>query len=278
MWHPLDVLKTRMQVQGARLDSSPSYSSVRHALVTMARTEGARGFFQGVWPSIIGSAAGWGLQMPLYNALKRQSAQAFDTVSHRPNMRRDLLCSFASGCLTTVVVHPFYMLKTRLQLQSVTSLAHPSPYRGFLHALVSVGREEGVRGYYRGFGPSLMLSSHGAILLMSYDQFKEVCPSTLVASLFAKVFASVSTYPVQVVRSVMQQRPIEGQLTGLKLIPTIKALWHHDGLFAFYRGLSVQMMRTVPQAMAFFSVYEVVLAQLTHIWTAASCVPAPALH
>jgi len=113
----------------------------------------------------------------------------------------------------------------------------------------------------------MLLSTHGAVLLVAYDQLKAVCPSTLAASLLAKVFASVSTYPVQVVRSVMQQRPSAGmEPAHSALLPTISSLWISGGPFAFYRGLSVQLIRTVPQAMAFFSFYEIILEQLTNSW------------
>mmetsp|Transcript_140401 Transcript_140401/g.448778 ORF Transcript_140401/g.448778 Transcript_140401/m.448778 type:complete len:126 (-) Transcript_140401:53-430(-) len=113
----------------------------------------------------------------------------------------------------------------------------------------------------------MLLSTHGAVLLVAYDQLKAVCPSTLVASLLAKVFASVSTYPVQVVRSVMQQRPSAGmEQAHAALLPTISSLWISGGPLAFYRGLSAQLIRTVPQAMAFFSFYEIILEQLTYPW------------
>jgi solute carrier family 25 folate transporter 32 len=32
-------------------------------------------------------------------------------------------------------------------------------YKGFLDALVRIGKEEGLRGYYKGLGPSLVLVS-----------------------------------------------------------------------------------------------------------------------
>lgn len=52
-------------------------------------------------------------------------------------------------------------------------------------------------GFYRGFLPSLLLCSHGAILLVAYDRCKRRFESVLVASFTAKVFASVATYPLQ---------------------------------------------------------------------------------
>ncbi len=34
---------------------------------------------------------------------------------------------------------------------------NPAPYRGMLDAFIRIGREEGLRGYFKGLGPSLVL-------------------------------------------------------------------------------------------------------------------------
>merc|ERR1711871_1859487 len=101
------------------------------------------------------------------------------------------------------------MVKTRMQLQPRTrggqsvnpNTAKPA-YRSSIDAVRSILREEGATGLYRGFGASILLSSHGAVLLASYDHFRKLQPSVLLASSCAKVFATIVTYPLQVVRSV----------------------------------------------------------------------------
>ncbi len=76
-------------------------------------------------------------------------------------------------CLLT---NPIWLVKTRLQLQRLPltgaapaaaaaaaggrpAAAATQLYNGFLDALVRIGREEGLRGYYKGLGPSLVLVS-----------------------------------------------------------------------------------------------------------------------
>jgi solute carrier family 25 folate transporter 32 len=68
-------------------------------------------------------------------------------------------------CLMT---NPVWLIKTRMQLQQRGASQHtaaaakgpaPTPYRGFLDALWQIGKQEGLRGYYRGLGPSLVLVS-----------------------------------------------------------------------------------------------------------------------
>jgi len=277
-WHPLDLLKTRLQVQDGRLEKGsglPAYRSLRHAIASVARKEGAIGFLRGVLPSVAGASLAWGLQMPLYAQLKHLAS--VDPGMQRPLFyfaHREVVCSLLAGALTTVAVHPVFLVKTRMQLQPRTrgggavrpDLAQPA-YRHSADAVRSIVREEGVAGLYAGFAPSLLLSSHGAVLLVSYDHFKALYPSVLAASFAAKVFATAATYPLQVVRAVMQQRPpADGSFPYATATATVGLLWQRGGAAAFYRGIGPQMLRTVPQAMAFFSIYESALKLLSRLW------------
>jgi len=270
-WHPLDLLKTRLQVQDARVKGGglPAYHSLRHAVCSIVASEGPSGFWRGVLPNIFGSSLAWGCQMPLYTRLK----QVFGEDERRERSLfffapRDLACSLTSGCITNVIVHPLFLIKTRMQLQPTTrdgdpvknSVVKPA-YRGTGDAIRSILREEGFVGLYRGFVPSLLLSTHGAVLLVSYDHFRALYPSVVVASLCAKIFATTATYPLQVVRSVMQQRPSDDRsFPYTSAQSTAKLLWSRGGVLAFYRGICPQLMRTVPQSVVFFSVYERVLS------------------
>eukprot|EP00927_Polykrikos_kofoidii_P073668 TRINITY_DN69689_c0_g1_i1.p1 TRINITY_DN69689_c0_g1~~TRINITY_DN69689_c0_g1_i1.p1 ORF type:complete len:368 (-),score=38.68 TRINITY_DN69689_c0_g1_i1:176-1219(-) len=307
-WHPIDLVKVRLQVQDARIGGTPEYRSLAHVVRSIFSNEGWPAFFRGAAPNVVGSSLAWGIQMPVYNALKEvaQSESSRSTTTTKRTYLfwapRDIMCSFIAGCLTNVIVHPVFLVKTRMQLQRVvgtqggssasvagvaasapaaSSTGSCQPYRGGFHTTLTILREEGAVGLYRGFLSSLLLSSHGSLLLVSYDHFKFHCPSVVPASLCAKVFATVVTYPFQVVRAVMQQRPeVHGvQSEALEITSfreTVHTLWKRGGVRAFYRGMVPQMMRTVPQAVTFFSLYEQVLKALAE--TSALGVPAVQAH
>jgi solute carrier family 25 folate transporter 32 len=262
-----------MQVQDARVGRMPVYSSLTHAVSTIFRSESWRGFFHGLLPNVVGGALAWGLQMSLYSQLKRWASDgASEREGSRPHASRDLACSMSAGCLTNLLVHPIFLVKVRMQLQvrpvaigAIPTHELETAYRHGLHAARCIVREEGVGGLYRGFAPSMLLVSHGAILLMSYDQLRDICPSVLAASFMAKIFSTMVTYPTQVLRAVMQQRPQPGGKGDpyTSMFGTTATLWRHGGVRAFYRGIFAQMLRTVPQSMAFFSIYEFTLGHFT---------------
>jgi hypothetical protein len=60
------------------------------------------------------------------------------------------------------LTNPIWLIKTRLALQQRGQLAAAGgAYRGITDAFVRIGRSEGLAGYYKGFGPSLVLVSWG---------------------------------------------------------------------------------------------------------------------
>lgn len=71
----------------------------------------------------------------------------------------------------------------------------------------------------------------------------------------SKVFASVCTYPYQVIKSRLQVQ------TGTKdaykgVLITMKSLYSLSGLRGFYKGLFINIIRVLPGTCVTFGVYE----------------------
>ena len=97
-----------------------------------------------------------------------------------------LTAATASGVLTTLLLHPVFTVKTRLQLQLHVAAASDSAqlprglvpvsrrdnYVGMINAVRRMVAEEGLLSLYRGLGPSLLLVSHGSIQFLVYEHAK----------------------------------------------------------------------------------------------------------
>jgi len=81
-----------------------------------------------------------------------------------------MLAAAESGALTLLLTNPIWVVKTRLCLQC--DAASSAEYKGMIHALGQIYKEEGVRGLYRGFVPGMLGVSHGAIQFMTYEEMK----------------------------------------------------------------------------------------------------------
>ncbi|KAL8477837.1 hypothetical protein ACS0TY_029941 [Phlomoides rotata] len=147
---PLDVIRTRLQVNDGRLSNLPSYKNTLHALITITRTEGLKGLYAGFYPAVLGSTVSWGLYFYFYSKAKQRYLRSREELS--PGLH--LAAAAEAGGLVTVCTNPIWLVKTRLQLQTPQQ-AHP--YSGFHDALRTILKEEGWMTLYKGLGPGLVL-------------------------------------------------------------------------------------------------------------------------
>ncbi|XP_030969910.1 nicotinamide adenine dinucleotide transporter 2, mitochondrial-like isoform X2 [Quercus lobata] len=251
---PLDVIKTRLQVHG--LPPVHKGSIIITSLKDILRTEGFKGMYRGLSPTIVALLPNWAVYFTVYEQLK------------------GLLHSHAAagaGAATSIATNPLWVVKTRLQTQGMRR--DVIPYKGMLSALTRIAHEEGIRGLYSGIVPSLAGISHVAIQFPAYEKIKSymarrgnttvdtLSPGNVaVASSVAKVVASVMTYPHEVVRSRLQEqgqaRNTEVQYAGV--IDCVKKVFRKEGLTGFYRGCATNLLRTTPSAVITFTSYEMI--------------------
>ncbi|KAL6224559.1 hypothetical protein ACLB2K_003414 [Fragaria x ananassa] len=76
--HPLDVVRTRFQVNDGRVSNLPTYKNTANAIFTIARSEGLRGLYAGFSPAVIGSTVSWGLYFFFYGRAKQRYSKNGD--------------------------------------------------------------------------------------------------------------------------------------------------------------------------------------------------------
>lgn len=92
--------------------------------------------------------------------------------SAQPNTLQTLVCGGLAGSTAALFTTPFDVVKTRLQTQIPGSM---SPYGNVFHALQEIGKNEGLKGLYRGLTPRLvMYMSQGALFFASYEFLKRL--------------------------------------------------------------------------------------------------------
>lgn len=226
---PLEVIKTRAQSSHSRVGPS-ILSTLRY----IARTEGMAGLWRGIGPSIGGVAPSRAIYFGCYSYFK----DAIPEVGLAPGVR-DFAAAAASGCTVATLTSPVWVLKTRIQLQSLRdpAVAQTNPrmrnYASYGDAVTRIFREEGMAGFYKGLTASYWNVIEGAIQLALYQRLKTVCRPWYGASpegsrsggaalleeeedlpkgqLFvlaagAKLLASSLTYPLEVVRTRLREQ------------------------------------------------------------------------
>ncbi|XP_019172171.1 PREDICTED: folate transporter 1, chloroplastic isoform X2 [Ipomoea nil] len=275
--HPLDVVRTRFQVNDGRTSILPAYRNTPHALYTITRLEGIRGLYAGFYPAVLGSTISWSLYFYFYSKAKQRYMK--DRKELTPGLH--LASAAEAGALVCFCTNPIWLVKTRLQLQS--PLHQSRPYSGFHDALITIMKEEGWRALYKGLVPGLFLVTHGAIQFTAYEELRKVVVNWrsdenertsgtvdnldsfdyAILGASSKLAAILLTYPFQVIRARLQQRP---STAG---IPRYVDSWHvvkesarFEGVRGFYRGITANLLKNVPAASVTFIVYENVLNML----------------
>lgn len=269
---PLDVIKTRLQVHGLPTASKTGVrdSVIITSLQHIIKTEGLKGLYRGLSPTIIALLPNWAVYFTVYEQLKGLLTP-HDNNSAQLTIGENMVAAAGAGAATAITTNPLWVVKTRLQTQGMrTSVV---PYTGVLSALRRIVHEEGLRGLYSGVLPSLAGISHVAIQFPAYEKIKSymakkgnttvdrLTPSDVaIASSISKVLASIMTYPHEVIRSRLQEqgqaRHTEVQYAGV--VDCIRKVFRKEGVSGFYRGCATNLLRTTPSAVITFTSYEMI--------------------
>ncbi|KAJ3018627.1 hypothetical protein HKX48_002771 [Thoreauomyces humboldtii] len=259
--HPMDLVKTRFQLNtsGKRLSTVQTFRSIW-------RDEGAiRGLYRGVTPNFAGATASWGLYFWWYSLIKDWMR---DTPGQQLGPTQHLLASAEAGALTAVCSNPFWVVKTRM---CATRAGEPGAYKSLPEGLIRMWREEGLRGYYKGMVPAFFGVSHGALQFMAYEEMKKWRMNSMTGkkdvnkmdtfeytsmAAISKVFATICTYPYQVLRSRMQSPANADSALYSGVISSAKHIYRNEALGGFYKGMGINIIRVLPGTCVTFGVYE----------------------
>ncbi|EFC49744.1 predicted protein [Naegleria gruberi] len=163
---PMWVVKTRMQTQVEK-----KYTGTFHALSEIFKTEGIRGLYRGLAPSLFGLIH-VGVQFPTYEYLKR----LLKDHDKRHNSTVDILiASSVSKIIASMIAYPHEVLRSRLQDhghgKNIQTGANYEPYKGMRDAIYRIWHEEGYRGFYRGMGANLVRVVPAAVLTLGSFEF-----------------------------------------------------------------------------------------------------------
>eukprot|EP01119_Soliformovum_irregulare_P009489 TRINITY_DN2284_c0_g2_i2.p1 TRINITY_DN2284_c0_g2~~TRINITY_DN2284_c0_g2_i2.p1 ORF type:complete len:255 (+),score=60.39 TRINITY_DN2284_c0_g2_i2:71-766(+) len=179
--HPLDLVKTRLQVQDGLLRANAekaAQSATQSQLIqyngtvgtfrTVLKNEGVRGLYQGLTPSVLGSSMAWGAYFVAYTHFKRILQNRLETVQLPAFW--NIIAATQAGIVVGLALNPIWVIKTRMQIQTVNDA---KAYRGIFDAARTILKEEGWKGFYKGIIPALLGVSHGAMQFMAYEEFKK---------------------------------------------------------------------------------------------------------
>lgn len=223
--------------------------------------------YRGLTPNLVGNASSWASFFFFKSRAERALAAAHERPGLQPSAGDYFVSSALAGAATSALTNPVWVLKTRM-LSSDRGAA--GAYPSMLAGARAIHATEGLRGFYRGLGVSLLGVSHGAVQFAVYEPAKRMylarrrdgadggrmtAEATVVLSSVAKLVAGAVTYPYQVLRTRLQNYRADERF-GRGFVGVVTRTWREEGLVGFYRGLVPGVVRVLPATWVTFLVYE----------------------
>ncbi|KAI0689966.1 mitochondrial carrier [Cytidiella melzeri] len=262
--NPQDVIKVRQQLHGT---SNHAFWAVG---AQMIRNEGVRSLLNGFTASMLRETVYSGLRLGGYELFKDKLYTAMDGKLSREGITLKVLAASAAASIGAALANPADLVKVRMQAH----YPNGSPYESTRHAFVSVFREGasshripligGLHKLYGGVAPTIV---RGVVLsasqICSYDQVKQTLKKRgimqeglglhFTASLFAGLFCSITSNPVDVVK-VRLMSDKTGQYKGV--VDCIRMIMVNEGPRAFYKGFGMCWGRLGAHTIVSFLVFE----------------------
>ncbi|XP_044237755.1 kidney mitochondrial carrier protein 1 isoform X5 [Ursus arctos] len=217
---PIDLTKTRLQIQGQTNDANFKeirYRGMLHALVRIGREEGLKALYSGIAPAMLRQASYGTIKIGTYQSLKR----LFVEHPEDETLLVNVVCGILSGVVSSTIANPTDVLKIRMQAQSSTIQG------GMIGNFINIYQQEGARGLWKGVS---LTAQRAAIVvgveLPVYDLTKkhlilsglmgDTVYTHFLSSFTCGLAGALASNPVDVVRTrMMNQRVLrDGRCSG----------------------------------------------------------------
>ncbi|WVF71817.1 hypothetical protein IAT40_006625 [Kwoniella sp. CBS 6097] len=293
--YPLINLSTRAAVQ-----TKKEHPTITQAIQKTLAEEGLSGLYSGLSSSLAGIAVTNGVYYAFYEEtrsilLRRRANTPASTSALTTG--EGIIAGLIAGSITTLVTNPIWTVQTAQSTRAVTLSqsegdGNDEKVRKIKPSAIDAAREilkrDGVKGFWRGIGPALILVINPVIqyttferlvsLLLGYRLARQGATSTgqkalgrsslsdwdlFILGAASKLVATGGTYPYIVVKSRLQA-------ATHKYKSSLKAILHileSEGVSGLYAGLGPKLIQSVLTAAFMFvaqrRIYEFVKRLVT---------------
>jgi len=157
--HPIDVVKTRIQVASANGQSTGIGGVIGDAM----KNEGAGAFYKGIGPAWLREASYTSLRLGLYEPVKLLVGAS----NPGAGFLRKFLAGAIAGAIGSCAGNPFDVLKTKMMADK------DSEGKGLGEYAAEINKAEGFMGFYKGFNTNVIRAMVlNATKMACYDSVK----------------------------------------------------------------------------------------------------------
>jgi len=256
-----------MQLEGetAAGDKAFRRTGMAATMASVFRNEGLRGLYSGVEAAALRQVVYGGIGVGLYAPVRRVLIGSQD--ARDAALWKRILAGMITGGIGQAVASPTDVVKVRVQADGrLKLLGQPPRYAGTWDAFRRILAEEGVRGYFVGFKPSVV---RAAVIngcgIASYDHSKQLTldltgqeegvVSRVVASLISGLVSALVSTPVDVVKTRLMSQPT-GSTVYRGMVDCAIKTFRQEGIRGTYSGFVPTYTRLAPWQLVFFVTFD----------------------
>lgn len=261
---PFETARTRKQ-----LNEDEKFKTTFEMLKEILQKEGLSGWYQGLLPMISSLWCSNFIYFYAFNGLKN----LFDSGTGKPSVVMDLSFAFIAGIINVLLTSPLWVANTRIKVGGVkikrlgeSQTQYVESYSGIWDALHKITKTEGLHALWDGTGPSLLLSTNPAIQFAIYELLKRylqiICKTKKLSGYLyfmigalAKMFATITTYPLQIIQSRLRVGLGKGKSAGAIFRTFVQTILM-QGISSAFCGLEAKLLQTVFTSALMFLIYE----------------------
>ncbi|XP_010901298.2 solute carrier family 25 member 35 [Esox lucius] len=261
--NPLEVVKTRMQLQGelkSRGTYQIHYRNVFHAFYTIGKVDGLAGLQKGLVPGLVYQFFMNGVRLGSFSVIE---SSGYSHTDGRVSAVKTAVAGAVAGVVGAVMGSPIYLVKTHLQSQAASSIAvgHQYQHQGMFQALVAIHKQHGILGLWRGSSAAVPRVSVGsASQLYSFTASKELVADlqvfsegswlvALSAGMISSIAVVAAMTPFDVISTRLYNQPVDHAGKGVLYNgfgDCFSKTLRKEGMTGLYKGLGASYFRLGP--------------------------------
>ncbi|XP_069691145.1 mitochondrial uncoupling protein 4-like isoform X2 [Periplaneta americana] len=271
---PLDLIKTRLQVQGevAAAKEGVSVAPYKGLFGTGKEIVQEEGFFRlwrGLTPAIYRHVVYSGVRIVIYQQLRTYVLKTESDGSYP--LWKSGTNAVISGVCAQFLANPTDLVKIHMQMEGKRRLLGlPLRVRSPKHAFQVIFTAGGIKGLWAGTIPNMQRAAAVNLgdlaaydkakrFFLSFPLFTDNIITHTLASLVAGLVSAIMTTPFDTIRTRLMNQPIDDQGRGLLYKGTTDCFIQsirNEGLLALYKGFVPLWLRLGPWALVFWVSFE----------------------
>lgn len=268
--YPTEYVKTQLQLQAkaAKTGAAPKYNGIFDCAVKVIKEKGPFALYRGVSTLVVGAIPKAGIRFAAFNFFKSQLEE-----NGKMTPTRNMLAGLGAGVAEAVfAVTPAETVKTKM-IHDQNS-ANPK-YRGLVHGVSTMVKEEGLKGIYKGVTPTMLKQGcNQACRFTIYElaknlisggdaKYKMKSYESMLAGGVAGAISVYATMPFDVIKTRMQG--LEASQYGNSL-ECFKKILTNEGVLAFWKGTIPRLSRVMFSGGIIFTCYEQIMPAILYFF------------